>query len=79
MTDLYTKSPEIANDFAAQAARNAFGKYSVRPRDRDFHDHEPRWQRLGDVADGVVDGLRHRRDFHLAGLHNDVGHDMVKV
>ena len=63
MPDKYTLQTEKANsDFATQAARDAFGKHYVRPRDRAFVDHEP-WQKLGDVTDGVVDHLRRdRRD-----------------
>ena len=86
MPDCYTKSPEITNDFAAQAARDAFGRYYVHPRDRKFQDHPPSWQKLGDVSDGVVDRLRRRRDHHLAGIEVNVvdvddvvDHDMAEV
>ena len=62
MPDKYTLPTEKANsDFATQAARDAFGKQYVRPRDRAFVDHEP-WQKLGTVTDGIVDRLRRRRD-----------------
>ena len=54
--------------FAEQAAQNAFGKHWADPRSRDFKDHGPNWQKLGDVADGVVDRLRRRRDHGLADL-----------
>lgn len=70
MTKPYSKTPEITNDFAAQTARAAFGKYYVRPLDRDFQDHGPRWQKPGDVSTRIVEGLgkghsarhRERRD-----------------
>ena len=64
--------------FAQAAAHDAFGKFYVHSCDRTFVDHEPRWQKLGDVADGVVNRLRRQRD-HQAGLHIDIDHDMAEV
>ena len=71
--------------FAEQAAAAEFGRNYVKPWSRDFVDHEPHWQKLGTVADGVVDHLRRQRvhdDHHLDHVVQadiDVDHDYVEV
>ena len=71
--------------FAEPAAAAEFGRNYVQPWNRDFVDHEPRWQKLGDVADGVGDRLRRQRDHDDQHLENvvqadiAVEHDMVEV
>ena len=66
----HPSNPSNELSFAEQAARGAFGHNYVHPLDREFQDREPRWQKLGTVAGGVVNRLRRQRD------HDDHHHDV---
>lgn len=48
-----TVSPESV-DFAAAMTADVFGDHYIASVDREFRDHEPTWQRLGDITNKIV-------------------------